>query len=56
MTGGLIALAAALVAAWTTASDEGKVWYAGSMASTAGSISTFQITAGNRVLLTVKPT
>jgi hypothetical protein len=45
-----------VVAAWTTARDEGKVWYAGSMASTAGSISTFQITAGNRVLLTVRPT
>jgi hypothetical protein len=44
------------VAAWTTARDEGKVWYAGSMASTAGSISKFQITAGNKVLLTVTPT
>ena len=44
------------VAAWTTASDEGKVWYAGSMASTAGSIGTFQITSGNQVLLTVRPT
>jgi hypothetical protein len=44
------------VAAWTTASDEGKVWYAGSMASTAGSLGLFQITAGNRVLLTVRPT
>jgi predicted anti-sigma-YlaC factor YlaD len=44
------------VAAWTTASDEGKVWYAGSMASTAGSLGMFQITAGNRVLLTVMPT
>ena len=43
------------VAAWTTASDEGKVWYAGSMPSTAGSIGTFQITAGNQVLLTVHP-
>ena len=32
------------VAAWTTARDEGKVWYGGSMASTAGAISTFQIT------------
>jgi predicted anti-sigma-YlaC factor YlaD len=45
-----------VVAAWTTARDEGKVWYAGSMPSTAGSISTFQITAGNQVLLTVRPT
>ena len=44
------------VAAWTTARDEGKVWYAGSMPSTAGSISKFQITAGNQVLLTVTPT
>jgi hypothetical protein len=45
-----------VVAAWTTAGDEGKVWYGGSMPSTAGSLGTFQITAGNRVLLTVKPT
>ena len=44
------------VAAWTTARDEGKVWYAGSMASTAGAIGKFQITAGNKVLLTVTPT
>ena len=44
------------VAAWTTARDEGRVWYAGSMPSTAGSISKFQITAGNQVLLTVTPT
>jgi hypothetical protein len=44
------------VAAWTTARDEGKVWYAGSMPSTAGSIGTFQITAGNQLLLTVRPT
>jgi hypothetical protein len=43
------------VAAWTTARDEGKVWYAGSMASTAGPIGKFQITAGNKVLLTVTP-
>jgi hypothetical protein len=43
------------VAAWTTARDEGKVWYAGSMASTAGAIGKFQITAGNKVLLTVTP-
>jgi hypothetical protein len=39
------------VAAWTTAGDEGKVWYAGSMPATAGPIGGFQITAGNRVLL-----
>jgi len=44
------------VAAWTTASDEGQVWYAGSMPSSAGSIGTFQITAGSQVLLTVRPT
>jgi hypothetical protein len=44
------------VAAWTTARDEGKVWYAGSMPSTDGSISNFEITAGNKVLLTVTPT
>jgi hypothetical protein len=44
------------VAAWTTARDEGKVWYSGSMPSTAGSISKFQITAGNKLLLTVTPT
>jgi hypothetical protein len=44
------------VAAWTTARDEGRVWYAGSMPSTAGSISKFEITAGGRTLLTVTPT
>jgi Putative zinc-finger len=44
------------VAAWTTARDEGKVWYSGSMPSTVGSISKFQITAGNQVLLTIRPT
>jgi putative zinc finger protein len=44
------------VAAWTTAGDEGNVWYAGSMASTAGAISQFQITANNKVLLAVTPT
>jgi predicted anti-sigma-YlaC factor YlaD len=44
------------VAAWTTARDEGHVWYAGSMASTAGSISKFLITAGKKTLLTVTPT
>jgi hypothetical protein len=43
------------VAAWTTASDEGNVWYAGSMASTAGALSQFQITANHQVLLTVTP-
>jgi len=44
------------VAAWTTARDEGKVWYGGSMPSTVGSISKFVITAGKKVLLTVTPT
>jgi anti-sigma factor RsiW len=44
------------VAAWTTARDEGRVWYAGSMASSAGSISKFVITAGKKSLLTVTPT
>jgi anti-sigma factor RsiW len=44
------------VAAWTTARDEGKVWYGGSMASTAGLINKFEVTAGNRLLLTVTPT
>ena len=43
------------VAAWTTAPDEGTVWYWGSMPRTAGSIGKFQITAGNKVLLTVTP-
>ena len=44
------------VAGWTTAPDEGTVWYWGSMPKTAGPISKFQITAGNKVLLTVMPT
>jgi Putative zinc-finger len=44
------------VAEWTTASDEGSVWYSGSMASTAQPISSFQITAGKKVLLTARPT
>ena len=44
------------VAAWTTSRDEGHVWYAGSMPSTAGPISRFEITAGNSTLLTVTPT
>jgi len=44
------------VAAWTTSRDEGRVWYAGSMPSTAGPISRFEITAGKRTLLTVTPT
>jgi hypothetical protein len=40
------------VAAWTVAADEGNVWYGGSMPSTAKAISSFQITAGHKVLLT----
>jgi hypothetical protein len=44
------------VAAWTTASDEGKVWYAGSMPSTAKPLTSFQITANHKVLLTATPT
>lgn len=44
------------VAAWTTAGDEGTVWYWGSMSSTAGPIASFQITADNKVLLTGTPT
>ena len=43
-------------AAWTTASDEGHVWYSGSMPSTAEPISSFQITADKKVLLTARPT
>jgi hypothetical protein len=44
------------VAAWTTARDEGKVWYSGSMPATVGSISGFQITANHKVLMTATPT
>ncbi len=44
------------VAAWTTAHDEGHVWYAGSMPSTSKPISAFQITAGHQVLLKVATT
>jgi hypothetical protein len=43
------------VAAWTVAGDEGKVWYGGSMPSSAGSLHSFQITAGSKVLLTATP-
>ena len=45
-----------LVAAWTTARDEGHVWYAGSMASSAGPVSLMQITANQKVLVNVSPT
>jgi hypothetical protein len=44
------------VAAWTVDGDEGKVWYGGSMPSTAKAIDKFEITAGQRVLLTATPT
>jgi len=44
------------VAAWTTSRDEGKVWYGGSMPSSAEPISSFQITANHKVLLTATPT
>jgi hypothetical protein len=40
------------VAAWTAASDEGKVWYPGSMPGSDKPISSFQITANHKVLLT----
>jgi hypothetical protein len=44
------------VAAWTTAKDEGNVWYSGSMAASSQPISKFEITAGHKVLLTAVPT
>ncbi|HEV2537050.1 MAG TPA: zf-HC2 domain-containing protein [Streptosporangiaceae bacterium] len=44
-----------LAGAWTTARDEGKVWYGGSMAATDKAISSFQITSGSKVLLTARP-
>jgi len=44
------------VGGWTTARDEGTVWYAGSMPSSAGPIISFQITANHKVLLTAVPT
>jgi hypothetical protein len=44
------------VASWTTAKDEGNVWYSGSLAATAQPISKFQITADHKVLLTAVPT
>jgi hypothetical protein len=44
------------VASWTTAKDEGNVWYSGSMAATAQPISKFQITTDHKVLLTAIPT
>lgn len=44
------------VAGWTVSHDEGKVWYAGSAPVSAQPISSFEITAGNKVLLTATPT
>ena len=44
------------VAAWTTAKDEGQVWYTGSMPKTSQPISSFEITANHEVLLTATPT
>jgi predicted anti-sigma-YlaC factor YlaD len=44
------------VSSWTTSPDEGHVWYPGSTPSSAGPISKFEITAGNRTLVTVTPT
>ena len=44
------------VASWTTAKDEGNVWYSGSMAASSQPISKFQITADHKVLLTAVPT
>ena len=44
-------------ASWTTARDEGRVWYSGSMPSSAGPVgSKFEITAGHRTLVTVRAT
>lgn len=44
-----------LAGSWTTAADEGKVWYSGSTASSDKPVSSFQITSGRKVLLTAKP-
>ena len=43
------------VASWTTAQDEGKVWYDGSLPSTAKPIANFEVTTGSRTLVTVTP-
>jgi hypothetical protein len=43
-------------ASWTTARDEGKVWYSGSMPSSAGSVDKFEITAGNKLLVKLTAT
>jgi hypothetical protein len=44
-----------LAGSWTTAPDEGKVWYSGSTAASDKAISSFQITSGHKVLLTARP-
>ena len=44
------------VAAWTVAHDEGRVWYPGSMPDSSKAISSFEITAGNKVLVTATAT
>jgi hypothetical protein len=44
-----------LAGSWTTAPDEGKVWYSGSTASSDKAASSYQITSGHKVLLTAKP-
>ena len=44
------------VAAWTVSRDEGRVWYPGSTPDSSAAISSFQITAGHRVLLVATPT
>jgi predicted anti-sigma-YlaC factor YlaD len=44
-----------VAAGWTTAADEGQHSYPGSVASSAGPISQFQITAGTKTLVTVTP-
>ncbi len=43
------------VAAWTAARDEGRVWYAGSMPSSAGAVAKFEVMAGSTPLLTIPP-
>jgi hypothetical protein len=44
-----------LAAAWTNARDEGHVWYAGSVPSSAGAVAKFEITADGKIILTVLP-
>jgi hypothetical protein len=44
------------VAAWTVSDDEGRVWYPGSAPDSSWAMSSLQITAGDRVLLTATPT